>query len=769
MSYSALIRNFWTRIIYGAEDTLAKVEDDVQIQQALEGAVTYVAEFKPTGFQTSILNQGQEITIDTLSFELNASGNYDFRPVFTGVIDPRNAAAAPNSVTVTAVGNLRKLRKTRQTDYDMTGKTDTQVVKDILTFCGIDFVEANIAGDGYVLGQIVPLKWKKGQSGFEVLSELDTVFGYATIELGDGTVVRFPYSKIPSEYSDTIYGTSGTIKNYRAGTVGLTFYDDERSLGSMDEIKNHWTVNGVSWTGAEGAADEGCDYQIYAEASAENAMLGTGVYQHDELSSDFIQSTALAYKIAARLMRTYNRTPDTVRIEGGNDPKVGVGHLIGVRDSAYGMQLPTTQRYLVTNTVRVGDLMTIDVVGGAPGDEGTITSWVKKCCGTQKEDGTCDETAGDSSGDNTPDIPDIPDTGECDPLTNVNCIPGVDTETDGTNFIDPLVGCTTDGAFFQCDPASEDYDECSSFQLSTCEGITGIIDVCSHADSGTHWWKRTEIEMGDTYLCSCTVRVPWRTASGVPYFRKVGNDIDAVANVDSPSPVILRWNEEIDPDLQTVSTDRAVGTPAVHSISGVVTFNQPGALLSVGFVSIDNGTPTLMRGTLYADPGQHIVVVAGTDRDIGMSITTELESGILLGDAPPNTSKGGFIRNNGGYVDSSPVPLGQQCAFTFSFDMTAHNGWGRTTGTSCVGGGHIEHNDYLQEGSPLPGEPTDTPSPITLCTANHPQGHWFEVSLTSSNPGDFDAPAVILEGVVVGYDTCEGNPDYVQDVEDATV
>lgn len=771
MSYSALIRNFWNRIIYGPDDTLAKVEDDVHIQQSLEGAVTYVAEFKPTGFQTSVLNQGQEITIDALSFEATVDGTYEMRRVFTGVIDPRNAAGYPNSVTVTAVGNLRKLRKTRQTDYDLTGKTDTQVVKDILTYCGIAYDSANIAGDGYVIGQLVPMTWKKGQSGIELLSELDTVFGYATIELGDGTVVRFPYSKVPSEYDDLVYVTRGTIKDYRVGTVGLTFYGDERSLGSMDEIKNHWTVNGVSWTGAEGSADEGCDFQIYAEASAENAILGTGVYQHDEISSDFIQSTDLAYKIAARMMRWYNRRSDVVRIEGGNDPKVGVGHLIGVRDSGYGIELDTTQRYLVTNTSREGDFLTIDAIGGAPGAVGAIASWVKKCCGTQKEDGTCEETLGGTSGDNEPGVPDIPDIGECDPLTNVNCIPGIDTETDGANFIDPLIGCTRDGSLITCDPESDAYDNCSSFHLVTCELDPGISAVCQISDSKTEWWKREEIDFGDSYLCQCSIRVPWRsTGGGVPYFRKNGNDVDAVAVITGPPSVQLTWNEQLDADLQTAATDRIIGTPLVHSVSGVVTFNEPGAQLAVSFTSVDTGTITNAAAKLYAEPGLHILPAGGSARDIGMTLASELEGPLLVGDAPANTSKNAGYRNNGGYVDSTPVPLGQQCAFTFSFDQTAHNGWGVTTGTSCAGGGHMDHNDYLSEGLSLPGEPTDTPNPVSLCTANHPQGHRLNIRLIPGDGGGtFAAPAVVLEQLVVGYDTCEPNPDYVYDVEDATV
>lgn len=782
MSLVSVVRAAWNRVLYGdvGSETLAKVNAPVHIQQALEGAVTYVAEFQPTGYQAGVLVQGQDVVIDNVRLSTEYDDGYQTRRVFTGVVDPYSAASFENEVTVTCTGNLRKLRKSRSSDYSLTGKTDQQAVKDVLTYCGIAYDAADIAGDGYVLGAVKPVTWKKRQTGAELIQELDNVFGYATIELGDGRVVRFPYSRVPSEYDDLVYGTKGTVKDFRRGTQGLTFYENERERGSMDEIKNHWRVAGVSWEGAEGAADEGCNYQVVAEAFADNDILGAGVYQSDEFSSDFIQSELLAKKIASRLMRYNNRRADVIRIVAGNDPKVGVGHLVGVRDQAYAIDLDTTQRYLVLNCSRDGDFMTIDCIGGAPGEVGTITSGIDKCCGTQREDGTCDDT-GTNPGTpdpNTPTVPDIPDIDICDPITNPNCIP-LDEDEEGAdpNLIDPIYLCTTEGSFLLCDPDDPQYDTCEEGAMLTgsCVG-SAPIDVCATSSLGTEWFTKIDSDSGAGYSCVCEVHVPWRVNSGTPYFRVGFGEseqiVNAVAHVGTniSGTIELVWNEETDPDLQTQDTDHVLASPLIHSVSGLVTFNTPGSILVINFYEYNGdgvsysamGAPVL---NIYADPGLHITPVGGDAHDLGLVVSTENEGPILLGDALPNTSTGVLQSNNGGYViDSEPAAMGSALAFNVSFDETFHNGWGKTTVFSGIGSGHIVHNDYIEEGNPFPGEPSDTPA--SICVDKHPLGHALKINMVAGGIGSFDAPAVLLENLVIGHTTCEQNPDYVDEIED---
>jgi hypothetical protein len=83
------------------------------------------------------------------------------------------------------------------------------------------------------------------------------------------------------------------------------------------------------------------------------------------------------------MMRWYNRQPDTLTVQSLNDPNVNCGSVIGVKDEAYGIDLTADADetpYLILTIDRRGDEMTLNCLGGAAGDTGTITSGVEKVC-----------------------------------------------------------------------------------------------------------------------------------------------------------------------------------------------------------------------------------------------------------------------------------------------------------------------------------------------------------------------------------------------------
>lgn len=437
----SIIREIWGRIV-AAGSILVPIQEGVQVQQSLEGATTYVASLTLAD-EAMPLDTDVEVSAFHVNLASDTGSGYVMTQVFEGVTNQIQGVSDPNKVVINCVGPLSKLRRTRTADYDLSGKTDQQAVMLALDYCGIPYVSGNIHGHGYVLGQVQPVIWKKGQSAADLIGELDRVFACATMENGAGDVTRVRYSKVPSDYD-----SSAVRKTFIRGQANATFYDNERQRGDLDAIQNYWRVTGLSYQGAKGSSTEGCNYQIYAEGIDAHAKFGAGVYVGpQEFSSDMIQSEGLAKEIAIRLMRWNNREPDTIRIECGDDPALMPGMCIQVTDKVYGINL-ASKRYLITDINRAGDFMTIDAIGGAAGSTGTLTSGISECCGTQQQDGTCTETGTNGAPDagGGPDVPFSPTPDHCDPLSDPTCIPGVDYPTPpAPNVDDPFINCTKPG------------------------------------------------------------------------------------------------------------------------------------------------------------------------------------------------------------------------------------------------------------------------------------------------------------------------------------
>jgi hypothetical protein len=740
------VRRFWHRILAGSTPVLLESESEVRISEALEDSATYVAEFNVAAVNAAPLI-GQPVTIDQVDLGALPGAN-NMRRQFTGRISAHQASGFPHQQTVRCVGKLALLRKRRQgTDYSLTGKTDIQAVKDLLTLCGVSYTASDIGGWGYQLGQIKPVYWRVGQQAIEVISELDRVFACATIELGNGRIVRFPYSKVPADYASGQYGAYNVQWRFIAGQDNVFFYNDERSRGAIDDIQNYWRVEGLRWTDSSN-----CERQIIAEAVADHPIYGAGFTAGPEtFQSDFIQTEALAKAIAIRLMRWTNRIPDVVRIETANIATITPGDLISVLDPAQSLDLSTERVFVVTSVEREGDFMTIEAVGGDAGATGTVTSQIEVCCGTQREDGTCTNQGtnpGPASGP-SPDVPANSGLGHCDPLADATCIPGVDYPlVDPPNIFDPLINCYTNGSLV-ADCGGSSADEChqGSLIMNPIQG-SPPANICElpSTEPDNNWRPRTYLagaEAGDT--ASCVVQVNWRTVTGTPIYRVVGGAVDAIGAYTGLVQIAL--NTQFAPNLQTPATDVTFGAPLLATISGTIVFVAPGSLVTIGF-SPGPYVQFQADGFTVNAPGR-------PEETYAIIARTENEVPILVGTCPPNTSRGGLCRNNGGYMGS---PGSGYVPFSVTFDESYNNGWGKTIVSSALGGGYTTHNDYLNPTNPLPGEPT---LPLQPCASTH-TSHVLIISLyAGSGSGSAQQPAVYITDLVVGYQTCEPNPNYV--------
>lgn len=358
-----VIRKPWFRMfINGAAQNISS---EYTQNESLTDSVTRV--LQADVIDTPTLSTGQSIALQAIDAQSLTTIDQ-----FSGTLNTVTAARFPHQVSLVCTGPLAKLRRTRLTDLDLSGQTDEQAAKTILSYCGISYLDANIGGNGYVLGQRVPIIWAAGQSGAEIMAELNRVFAYALIEVGNGTVCRISYDLVPS--------LSDSVKTFHAGN-SYFYHDGSRVRGDIDAIQNIWDVTGASYECPGSTTDEKCTCAIWAHAEATHPKLGAGVYARAQtFSSEIIQDANLARGIATRQMRWYNREPDNIVIETYNDPTMSPGRVVSIIDSVYGMDFSTATPYLVTRLDRRGDFMTLNCVGGAAGSTGTVTSGVEKKC-----------------------------------------------------------------------------------------------------------------------------------------------------------------------------------------------------------------------------------------------------------------------------------------------------------------------------------------------------------------------------------------------------
>jgi hypothetical protein len=344
--------------------TQVEMAADVTQNEALEGIITTACDVEIETNVTLVKGVAADLMYVEQISALMA-------PQFSGIVNHISGQSFPNRVVLTCVGPLAHLRRCPTVDHDLTGMTEGAAAKHILTACNVVYDASDIADSGYVLGAQTPVLWLKDQPGHEMLAELDKVFGMATIEVGAGRVVRFPYDRVPD--------AGAIVKTFTRG-ADVDFWSNQRDRGDLDAIVNLVQVRGATWQDAGNK----CSYTPWGRGSANNDELGgTARNRSMAFQSDLIQDEALAQAVATRLMRWWNRSPDEITLVAQNDPTINCGAVIGVKDQAYGVDLTgaaSTAPYLILTIDRRGDEMTLNCVGGAAGATGSITHGVEKVC-----------------------------------------------------------------------------------------------------------------------------------------------------------------------------------------------------------------------------------------------------------------------------------------------------------------------------------------------------------------------------------------------------
>ena len=345
------------------------ITGDPIVTERLTGTVTRVLQVQVN--DTTGFDRGQEI--DLFKYEtVGATTEVQFH----GVIHEIEGTPP----VWTCVSYKARTRRVPTGDHNLTGMTDGEAVMHVLDQCNVPYTAADILESGYVLGQVRPVYWHKDQPGSDLIRQIDEVFGFTTIDIANGRMIRFPVKWTPLNADITHTYTQG---------VDPTFWSNRRRRSGADDIINQVNVTGLSWTPEEDDADfatgSGCTLTYWGRAEGANANLGSTINRSrgQSYSSDFIQSEALAKSVARRLIRLGNRMPDTITLVTLNDITVYPGVVIGVQDTQAGNDLTavaTSAPFLVTAVDRRGEEMTLNCMAGGAGTWDTLTSGLQKVC-----------------------------------------------------------------------------------------------------------------------------------------------------------------------------------------------------------------------------------------------------------------------------------------------------------------------------------------------------------------------------------------------------
>lgn len=642
----------WYRVLMGSGDDQIVVPTDasqaVRTQQSLDSAVTMVGEVTLAKVP-SILETGVAIRIDQMNLRNPDDDEVEINRQFTGTVNIPVGTSFPSNSQLTCTGYLSRLRRVVLADHDLTGMTDNEAAEYILDICNVPFDSADIHGWGYELGQVKPVIWTAGTSGASVLTDMDRVFNCSTMELGSGRVFRIPYNRAPYQYDSPTFAEA-----FRKGSPGHAFYSNERTRGDIDQVQNYWEVQGLSWEGAEGAADEGVRYQVYARAYADHAILDPSIYigVGQPFTSDLIQTEDVAKAIAIRLMQETNREPDTIRIDSANQYRIVPGALILVKDQTPDVDLQSDKRYLVTSVTRETDFMSIEGVGGPTGATGTVSSGIWK----ETPDATTD--VGTDPGAFDPGLPDLP--------------PFDDPGFEIPEFPDPgeiTIPDTTDPLL--CDTTTPPGD------------LRGIYELPDG------------------------LQAPWRIlGNGTWHWDLDGRDIVAFWSTAASNFLYYNLTEPY-ASKSAVNDENVAGAGATFSVGGTVQFCDDHGVLRINLAAVDGvgSFIDIAWVEFYTDPG-----FAHAGDHFGVFAATENLGGVAEGGAAPHEEIYFGNRNNGG-IAGSPGAVGEVLSWAVSFDLSAERQ--KVFFSGDFGSGYI-HDFYWA--SPPVGPAPGTVATYTPCT-----------------------------------------------------
>lgn len=644
------------------------------------------------------LSVGNGVTAEWIDIDAGIT-----RYQFGGSILSTDTESHPQATDVPCAGPLALLRNARRfSDGDLllTGMTDGEVVEAVLTYCGISFDSDDIHEVGYVLGaqadggdpeDAANIWWRAGEAGSTIVQELDNVFFFHTYEVGNGRILRQYWEATPS--------STGLYRTYTRGS-SRDLFSVHRRYGDPDRITNSVLVKGLS---RDCGSDGSCQCTIYSKAIDANPRLagrsGRGIARttRNEFQSDLIQDEGAAEWRARQMMRRNNRLVDELALSALNDPNVHPGSVIGLVDRT--TYIDADPRYYIVTTVdRDGYAMTLSAIGGAAGDEGTVTTGVEKICNRT-------ESADSAPGDDLTPITDFPplddglsfDIGDLEDLGDIGEI----TPPEEPDITTPFQDCTElDG------------------MAGTGVTETGFLAM-SAVDDGV-----------------------WRASGASVAYHLAGlNGSDGVDEIVAygGGAATIALNETTPYSSKLLSNDTTFPEGPALSLAFDVWFETDSAELQVSF-----GLGGII---LYPAPGRAVTPIGETEIHVTAQLDTENTTGGEAGNEAEHICHHPSVDfNNGGLRHGSGLPLGTWVPVSVSFDFTA---WPMNTYYAGQDGGYVRDFETCDP----------WPFPFDPAPCDHPT-HRLEISMQTDVGSTLTTPTVKLRGLAVGHTTCVPNEDF---------
>lgn len=316
---------------------------------------------------------------DTILVQLLDYTNEVTYDLFGGTTSALDTDSEPWSYVIQSTDQLERLRRAPQNDHVYTGMTVTEAMQDILDSCNIDYDLADLVDIDYVLGDKVKISWPAEVAGSDMVTSFNDVFGTVLQTIGNDRVIWFLPELPPTS------GT-GKYRDFEKG-VNADWPTHHRQRGTRDNIQNLWDVRGASWPCGSGDPPE-CTCQPWAKSIHGNSQLGGRRIRTvtQSITSDLIQDESLAEYVVRRQMRLTNRIPDTAVVDTLNDTNIHPGTKIGLIDHTYGINTEALRLCTTTSVDRNGNDMTLNLICGTPGNEGTVTHGVEKVCNDTHSD-----------------------------------------------------------------------------------------------------------------------------------------------------------------------------------------------------------------------------------------------------------------------------------------------------------------------------------------------------------------------------------------------
>lgn len=228
--------------------------------------------------------------------------------VWKGIVEatePRFGADGFQLV-ITGAGQLSKALLRYWDEVTYTGVADEAIVDDLLTNAGVG--ARSIQGDGEVLGVVRDVIQAFGTSPWDLINEIDQVFGYKTWDGPDGVVRRRKISGTPSANPSKTY------------TQGVDIF----SVGRPRTVRG--ISNAVQVTGLAQVS-----FTPVSTRLALNPLVPTPpTYVMFEFQSDLIETGALADEVSDRILIEVNRMLEQVMLETKGDPRRQPGETVKV-------------------------------------------------------------------------------------------------------------------------------------------------------------------------------------------------------------------------------------------------------------------------------------------------------------------------------------------------------------------------------------------------------------------------------------------------------